>query len=123
MKRAINIFIVEDEKDLRDAYEMILSAEGYTTQCASNGKEALDHLEKNIPDIMLLDVYMPIMDGEEVLRIVRKQNYENLKIVVFSNMADTVLQQKLLDNGADMFVLKSSMGPNELIALIRTLEK
>ncbi len=70
---------------------------------------------------MLLDIFMPVMDGQEVLRNLKKTDFPNVKIVVCSNMSDSKLIQELLYNGADKFVLKSSLGPNELKSLINDL--
>ncbi len=70
---------------------------------------------------MLLDIFMPVMDGQEVLRNLKKTDFPNVKIVVCSNMSDSKVIQDVLDNGADKFVLKSSLSPNELKSLISDL--
>ncbi|MDQ3065195.1 MAG: response regulator [bacterium] len=121
MIKATSVLIVEDEEVLRDAYELIITTLGYTVYTASNGTEGLEQLKKHKPDIMLLDIFMPIMDGREVLRILNKTDFPNVKIVVCSNMSDSKLTQEVLDNGADKFVLKSSIGPNELKRLLHDL--
>ncbi len=121
MSKTISVLIVEDEKVLRDVYELIITSLGYSVYTASNGIEGLAQLKKHKPDIMLLDIFMPVMDGQEVLRNLKKTDFPNVKIVVCSNMSDNKLTQEVLDNGADKFVLKSSLGPNELKSLINDL--
>jgi len=121
MSNTKSVLIVEDEKVLRDVYELIIRTLGYTVYTASNGIEGLKQLKKHKPDIMLLDIFMPIMDGQEVLRNLNKADFPNIKIVVCSNMSDSKVTQEVLDNGADKFVLKSSIGPNELKSLINDL--
>ena len=121
MTNATSVLIVEDEKVLRDAYELIITSLGCRVYTASNGIEGLKQLKKHTPDIMLLDIFMPVMDGQEVLRNLNKSDFPNIKIVVFSNMSDGKVIQEVLDNGADKFVLKSSLGPNDLKSLINEL--
>jgi len=121
MPNATSVLIVEDEKVLRDAYELIITSLGCRVYTASNGIEGLKQLKKHTPDIMLLDIFMPVMDGQEVLRNLNKSDFPNIKIVVFSNMSDGKVIQEVLDNGADKFVLKSSLGPNDLKSLINEL--
>ena len=121
MSKTTSVLIVEDEKVLRDVYELIIKSLGNTVYTASNGIEGLKQLKKHKPDIMLLDIFMPIMDGQEVLRNLNKTDFPSVKIVVCSNMSDSKVIQEVLDNGADKFVLKSSLGPNELKSLIHDL--
>jgi two-component system chemotaxis response regulator CheY len=121
MSNVKSVLIVEDEKVLRDVYELIIKSLGCTVYTAKNGIEGLEQLKKHKPDIMLLDISMPVMDGQEVLRNLNKNDFPNVKIVVCSNMSDSKVIQEVLDNGADKFVLKSSLGPNELKSLINDL--
>ncbi len=121
MTNTTSVLIVEDEKVLRDVYELIVKSLGCTVYTAKNGIEGLEQLKKHKPDIMLLDIYMPVMDGQEVLRNLNRTDFPNVKIVVCSNMSDRKIIQEVLDNGADRFVLKSSLGPNDLKSLIHDL--
>ena len=121
MSNTTSVLIVEDEKVLRDVYELIITSLGCKVYTAKNGIEGLKQLKKHKPDILLLDIFMPVMDGREVLRNLNKTDFSNVKIVVCSNMSDSEVIQEVLDNGADKFVLKSSLGPNELKSLIHDL--
>lgn len=121
MSKPATVLIVEDEKVLRDVYELIITAHGCTVYTAENGAEGLKQLKKHKPDIMLLDIFMPVMDGREVLRSFNRSDSPNTTIVVCSNMSDNQLIQEVKDNGADRFVLKSSLGPGELKTLIDEL--
>lgn len=75
------ILVVDDEQDLLDLMEIILGAEGFNIVKASNGKEALAQVEAEHPDLVLLDVMMPLMDGWEVLRTL-KSSANTIKIPV-----------------------------------------
>ncbi len=121
MSRSTSVLIVEDEKVLRDVYELILTSSGYSVYTAQNGAEGLEQLKKHKPDILLLDIFMPIMDGREVLNNLDKIEYPNLKIAVCSNLSDSKVIEEVLHNGADKFVLKSSLGPEELKSLVYEL--
>lgn len=115
-----SVLIVEDEQILRDVYELILKNEGHTVYAAKNGVEGLQQLRERKPDIMLLDIFMPEMDGREVLHNLSTSERSNTKIIVCSNLSDNAVIQEVLGNGADKFVLKSNLGPAELVELVKT---
>lgn len=111
------ILIVEDEKVLQNVYKLILSSRGYEVYTADNGLEGLKQLKATAPDMVLLDIFMPVMDGKEFLRNVDLGDYPKTKFVVYSNLSDTEAQEEMLDLGAERFVLKSSTAPDDLIRL------
>lgn len=76
------ILVVDDERDIRDGSERILTRKGYRVTTASNGEEALQHVEETRFAIVLLDLKMPGMDGLEVLRLIRESHPETLVIVI-----------------------------------------
>jgi CheY-like chemotaxis protein len=121
MTTVTSILVVEDEAALRDAYELIFNSAGFRTTCVKNGLEALKELKRRTPDVILLDVYMPQMNGQEVLQNIDKDEYPDMKIIVCSNMSDNVLQREVMRSGADKFVLKSSLGPQELIQMVKDI--
>ncbi len=65
---ARRVLVVDDAPDIRDALSEILEVEGYDVQRARNGREALQRLEQEVPDLVLLDLMMPVMDGWEFAR-------------------------------------------------------
>ncbi len=111
------ILIAEDEDSLRLLYEEELKAEGYEVLTARNGREAIQQLEKTRPDLILLDIVMPVMDGMEALgRILRKDR----KIPVILNTSYSAYRQDFMSWAADAYVTKSS-DLTELKAKIREL--
>lgn len=112
------VLIIEDEKTLQDVYKLILSSQGYTVYTANNGLEGIGSLKKYKPDIVLLDIYMPIMGGKELLRNIDMEDYPGTKVIVYSNLSDFDTESEVLRNGATKFVLKSSMSPKDLTQLI-----
>lgn len=116
-----SILIVEDETTLQDVYKLVLSSQGYTVSTANNGAEGLVQLKKTMPDLVLLDVFMPVMDGKEFLRNVDSHDYPNTKIIVYTNLSDSKTEAEMLELGADKFILKSSMTPEDLLKLVAQL--
>ncbi len=99
------ILIVEDEEGLRLFYEEELKAEGYEVFTASNGKEAIQKSEEEKPDLIILDIVMPVMDGLEALgQIVRKER----KIPIILNTSYPGYRQDFISWAADAYVTKST---------------
>ncbi len=103
--RKVRILVADDEPNLRLLYQSELEADGYTVVTASDGKEALDKIDKERPDLVVLDIRMPGMDGVETLnRIIDK--YRTLPVILntaFSNYKDSFMTWP-----ADAYVVKSS---------------
>jgi CheY-like chemotaxis protein len=117
---AKRILVVEDEKDLNEAYSLILSQEGYKVFSAFDGAEALDIAKAENPDLILLDLKMPNMDGLEFLR-----NFKDIKpkktmpVVVFSNIDLEKDIEKAYSHGAVRYILKAWASPKELTKIVK----
>lgn len=110
--------IVEDEPSLRDVYKLILAKHDYEVYVAPNGAEGLVLLNKHKPDMVLLDIFMPVMDGKEFMKNVDVNNFPDTKFVINSNLSDKDTEDEMLALGAHRFVLKASLAPQSLIKLI-----
>lgn len=122
MSKNPTILVVEDEKMLQDAYRHVLSFKGYTVHTASNGVEGLEQLAKVKPDIVLLDVLMPQLDGIGFLKQAKvRENYPNTRVVACSNLSDAETREQMLSLGAERQVLKSDLSPSQLVSLIEEL--
>lgn len=116
------VLIVEDDPDLNDAYEMILSSSGYDVLTARNGKEALEVLEANDePRIIFLDLRMPVMDGIEFLKVYDAPKHPETTVIVFSNYDAQKEVDEAYELGADRYVLKARATPNELVRIVRDI--
>jgi CheY-like chemotaxis protein len=115
-----NILIVEDDKDLNNAYRIILESAGYTVESAFDGKEALEALKDFKPDLILLDLLMPIMGGLEFL-----QNYDlkhahpDVKVLIFTNMENSPEVTEAYSLGAHRCIIKSWTAPHNLARVIQ----
>lgn len=99
------LLVVEDEDSLRLFYEEELAAEGYEVVTARNGKEALQRIDEQRPDLVILDIVMPVMDGMEALgRILGKDR----SIPVILHTAYPGYQQDFISWAADAYLTKSS---------------
>jgi CheY-like chemotaxis protein len=120
--KKIKVLIIEDELLLQEAYRHILDFGGYSVAVADNGLEGLEQLRKVRPDIILLDVLMPRLDGIGFLRQSNiKQTHPNTKVIACTNLSDMVTAEQMAAYGADRQVLKSDLSPKQLVSLIEEL--
>ena len=112
------ILIVEDEKSLQDVYNLVLTSKGYTVYTADNGVDGIRILKANLPDLVLLDIFMPVMDGKEFLRNIDLNDFPKTKIIVCTNISDSSTESEVLELGAHKIVLKASMTPKDLVKLV-----
>ncbi len=116
------VLIVEDEKILRDAYMEILRQEGFQVMDAADGFEALARLEEASPDLILLDMLMPHMDGLTFLeKAALHERHPNAKVIAFSNLSNQQGLTAMMQKGASMQLLKSSLSPKQLVAVVREM--
>lgn len=113
------ILIVEDDRDLNAAYSTILQSEGHEVASAYDGKEALDKLKDFDPQLILLDLLMPIMGGLEFL-----QHYDllkahpNVKVLIFTNMENSPEVAEAYKLGAHRCIIKSWTAPHNLAKVV-----
>ncbi len=118
MSTISRVLIIEDELVLQDVYKLVLSSQNYKVYTANNGQEGLSQVKNVRPDLILLDMFMPVMGGKEFLLNYDIPKKHAPKIIVYTNLFDKATRQEMLDLGADDFVLKSSMTPNDLLDLV-----
>lgn len=121
--KSLQVMIVEDEMLLNDAYARVLTVADVSLLRAYNGKEALEILKKEKPNIILLDLRMPVMDGIAFLKELKpKQNLPDTKIIVFSNYDDQHEIDEAFSLGAMHYMLKAWATPDELVKLIKEVD-
>ena len=111
------VLIVEDDRAICNFIRRVLEANGYETLIVHTGREAVSMLTSHCPDVMLLDLGLPDMDGLQVLTQLRK--WSLLPVVVVSARTDESEKVRALDEGADDYITKP-FGTSELLARIRT---
>ncbi len=117
MKIRDKVLIVEDEQNIKNFMSTILAANGFETLMAGSAKEALSMISSHCPDLIILDLGLPDMDGMEVLKQVRA--WSSVPVIVVSARTHEGDKVAALDLGADDYIEKP-FGTSELLARIRT---
>jgi CheY-like chemotaxis protein len=119
MKR---ILIIEDEKPLREAFAFLLRSEGFEVFLAENGKAGLECLAEVRPDLILLDMLMPIMNGVEFLKAAKlATKFPKTKTLLLSNLSDPIAIDESKSYGVTDSVLKADLSPAELASVVRRM--
>jgi len=122
MKNKPVILIIEDDIALNDAYVTILGTQYENVHTAFNGEEALHVAAQHTPDIIFLDLRMPVMDGIGFLqKYDLKKNNPDVHVVVFSNYDMQAEVDKAYELGAERYVLKAWASPKELLKIVKDL--
>ncbi len=112
------VLVVDDEKNIVQLLKLYLSNEGYQVEAAYNGQEALDKARKLRPDLVVLDLMMPGIDGLEVCRRLRKES--DVPVIILTARGEDVDKIVGLEVGADDYVTKP-FNPRELVARVKAV--
>jgi len=119
-----SILIVEDDPFVIDIYQKKLKATGFSVDIALNGEEAFKKLEEKKPDLLILDLVLPSLDGWELLGKIRKdEKLKDLKIVILSNLAQKVDVEKSLEFGIIKYFIKAHFTPSQVVKEIEKILK
>ena len=118
---ARTILVVDDETSIIKSLEGILSDEGFDVYCADSGAKALEQMEEVIPDLVLLDIWMPGMDGIETL-VKIKETYSNVQVVMMSGHGNIETAVKATKLGAYDFIEKPLSLEKILLSVNNALE-
>ncbi|MDB5182402.1 MAG: hypothetical protein JWO47_186 [Candidatus Saccharibacteria bacterium] len=114
------IAIVEDDSAISQMYSIKFETEGYEVQSAENGKLGLELIEKMHPDIVLLDLMMPEMNGDEVLVALRKTDWgKDIKVIILTNMGEQEAPEILKTLNVSAFIVKADMTPKQVAELVK----
>ncbi|HUM51958.1 MAG TPA: response regulator transcription factor [Chitinophagales bacterium] len=120
-EKTFKILVVDDEPDILEFLSYNLEKEGFLVETAENGKQALEKAKKNQPDIVLLDVMMPEMDGIEACRTLREMpQFENTIIAFLTARTEDYSQIAGFETGADDYISKP-IKPRVLVSRLRAL--
>ncbi len=108
-----SVLLVEDNAFLRETIRLSLQEHGVEVSEASNGEEAITILEKEQPQLLLLDLLMPKRDGYSVLSHIRERAY-TFPVVILSNLSDYLDSEKCMKLGAKDYIIKSDMDEEDL---------
>lgn len=121
----MKIAIIEDDQAIAEMYRLKFDAEGYDVQIAENGRIGLELAETMRPDIILLDIMMPEMNGDEMLAKLRNSSFgKDVKVIILTNMGEQEAPASLKKLGVSAFIVKAEMTPRQVAELVKqTLAK
>ncbi len=119
-----SVLIVDDEAATRAVLRHALEVQGYRVETAENGQQALSVISRRKPDVVLLDISMPVMDGWTTMRELRsREATRSLPIIVITALVHPEDEQEALDGGADAFMTKPFLGPELELRLAEVLSR
>lgn len=114
------IAIIEDDLAIAQMYRIKFEAEGFEVEVAENGRLGLDLCEQMHPDMVLLDLMMPQMNGDEVLTQMRMTNWgKETKVIILTNMGEQEAPASLKSLGVTAFIVKADMTPRQVADLVK----
>jgi DNA-binding response OmpR family regulator len=119
----MKVLIVEDDPILVRIYTVRLKKEGFDTEVVTNGEQALESMRKEIPDVILLDLVMPKMDGFSFLAALKKENITLPPTIVLSNLDQSADIHKAKEMGAVDYVVKGKADLEEIAKKITKYAK
>lgn len=117
---ATRVAIIEDDQAISQMYRFKFEAEGYEVETAENGRLGLELAEKMRPDIILLDLMMPEMNGEDMLEAMRATAWgKDIKVVILTNKGEQEIPDKVRKLNVAAVILKADMTPRQVADLVK----
>jgi len=113
------ILIIEDNDMMRKLYKAKLVADGFSVIEARDGVEGISLLAENTPDIIVLDLYMKRLDGFKTLSVIKSSKWARIPVLIFSSLITQDVINRLIEGGADDFLIKQVTSPDELSKAIK----
>lgn len=114
------IAIIEDDPVIRQMYLMKFEADGFTVQTAENGEEGVALVEKFSPDIVLLDLSMPVMGGDEALAEIRSKDWgEKVPVMILTNLGEEEAPKTLRKLGIHSYIVKADLTPRQVVDRVK----
>ena len=114
------IAIVEDDLAIAQMYRLKFESEGFKVQIAENGRLGLALCEEMEPDVVLLDLMMPEMNGDEMLEKMRHTAWgKDTKVIILTNVSEQEAPEKLKELNISAFIVKAEMTPKQVAELVR----
>ncbi len=114
------IAIIEDDQTISQMYRMKFEADGYDVRLADNGKHGVELVKSFSPDIILLDIQMPEMDGAEALTEIRKHDWgKTVPVIILTNMGEEESPEALKKLGVESYIVKADMTPSQVVGKVK----
>ena len=117
---AKKILIIDDEPDILRAVKVRLMSFGYEVITAGDGNDIINLVQRDVPDLILLDLRLPYMNGDKICTIVKAYDkFKHIPIIIFTASSDPNTRKKVKDSGADGYLIK----PLDAEELLQTIKK
>lgn len=118
--RTQKILVVEDSEPIRTLYAMKLAQEGYLIATAADGKEGFNAARTTLPDLILLDLRMPVMSGDEMLAKLRSTDWgSSMRVIILTNISKDEAPHALRFLHVDRYITKVHHTPSQIVAIVR----
>lgn len=116
----MKIAIIEDDQAIAQMYRLKFEGDGHNVELADNGIKGLALIEQMGPDIILLDMMMPEMNGVEMLTKLRKEPWgKDVKVIILTNMGKEEAPKNLSNLGVSNFIVKADMTPRQVAEIVK----
>jgi len=114
------IAIIEDDPVISQMYRMKFEADGFETQLALDGKQGVALVESFSPDLVLLDLQMPVMNGDEALAIIRKSTWgKTVPVIILTNVGIEESPKSLKSLGVHSYIVKANLTPRQVVQQVK----
>jgi len=114
------IAIIEDDAVISQMYRMKFEADGFDVQLANNGKRGVALVENFTPDIILMDLQMPEMDGTEALTIIRKSPWgKDIPVIILTNLGQEESPKEIRNLGIHSYIVKAELTPRQVVQRVK----
>jgi CheY-like chemotaxis protein len=114
------IAIIEDDPVISQMYRFKFEASNFEVQLANNGKRGIEMVKSFQPDLILLDLQMPEMNGADALEIIRKNEWgKNIPVIILTNMGEEESPKKLRALGIHSYIVKANLTPNQVLKRVQ----
>lgn len=119
-KYMTKIAIIEDDAVINQMYRMKFEADGFEVQVADNGKSGVAMVQEFMPDLILLDLQMPEMRGDEALAVIRAQPWgAHIPVMILTNLGVEESPKALKDLGIHSYIVKAELTPSQVVARVK----
>ena len=114
------IAIIEDDPTINQMYRMKFEADGFEVQLANDGERGVALVESFRPDLILLDMQMPVKNGAEALAEIRGQDWgKNIPVIVLTNMGEEESPKELRSLGIEGYIVKADLTPSQVVGRVK----
>jgi CheY-like chemotaxis protein len=115
-----SIAIIEDDQAIAQMYRMKFESEGFSIEVAADGKSGLKMVSNHMPDLILLDVRMPEMNGAEALKHIRKlPGGQDVPVIVLTNLGQQEAPKDLAALGIESYIIKADLTPSQVVEQVK----